>query len=146
MSETSEILLGVIALAVTVMALVQVGVIVAGLRVARKVERLATDLDQRVQPILTNLTAISQDATRAANLAAAQVERFDQTFADVTQRVDQTLATVQQFVARPAKQGMAIVAGVRAAMSALQTARESSRRRPARGGVHGDEEESLFIG
>jgi hypothetical protein len=145
-SGTAELLLGVIAVAVTVMALVQVGVIVAGLRVARRVERLAADLDERVRPILANLTAMSNDATRAASLAAAQVERFDHAFADLTTRVDQAMSTVQHFVGRPARQGFAVVAGVRAALSAFQTMRDGSRRRAARTSAHGDEEESLFIG
>ena len=90
-SPTAEVLLGVIAVAVAVMAIVQVGAIIAGLRVARRVEKIATDLETGVKPLLANLTTISAEASRAANLAAAQVERFDKTFADLTTRVDQTL-------------------------------------------------------
>jgi hypothetical protein len=41
---------------------------------------------------------------------------------------------------------VALVAGVRAAVSAFQTLRESSRRRTARPGTTEEEEESLFIG
>lgn len=145
MTSTAEVLLGVIAVAVSVMALVQIGVIVAGLRVARRVEQMTSEFDERIRPILANLTTLSNDATRAASLAAAQVERFDRTFGDLVTRVDETMATVQQFIARPAKQGFAIVAGVRAAVSAMQAIRQGGRRRPARSG-HPDEEESLFIG
>jgi type IV secretory pathway VirB2 component (pilin) len=146
-SPTAEVLLGVIAVAVAVMAIVQVGAIVAGLRLARRVEKLTTDLETGVKPLLTNLTSISSEASRAANLAAAQVERFDKTFSDLTARVDQTLASAQRFVHGPAREGMAIVAGIRAAMSALQGMREASRRRTAtRSTTFEEEEESLFIG
>ena len=147
MTDTAELLLGVIAFAVLVMALVQVGAIVAGLRVARRVERLATDIDSSVKPLIANLTSLTAEATKAANLATAQVERFDKVVSDLTARLEQTMAAAQQFVAGPAKEGMAIVAGVRAAMSAFQALRESSRRRRAsRAHTMEEEEESLFIG
>ena len=80
-------------------------------------------------------------------MAAAQVERFDVLVSDFSNRIDQTLTTAQRFVTGPAREGMAIVAGVRAAVSALQGLREASRRRSAvRSAAGEEEEESLFIG
>ena len=147
MSGTAELLLGIIAVAVAVMAIVQVGAIVAGLRVARRVEQIATDMETSVKPLLANLTTMSAEASRAAALAAAQVERIDRVFGDLAARVDQVLAAAQAFVAGPAKEGMAIVAGVRAAMSAIKGIRAASRRRSAPRPVPFEEEdESLFIG
>ena len=92
MSDTSELLLGVIAAAVAIMAIVQVGAIVAGLRAARRVEQLASDLEATVKPLIANLTALSAEASRAATLAASQVERFDQVCGDLASKVEQTLA------------------------------------------------------
>ena len=147
MTETAELLLGVIAVAVAVMAIVQVGAIVAGLRVARRVEQLATELETSVKPLIANLTALTAEASKAANLAAAQVERFDKVVADLAVRLEHTMAAAQQFVSGPAREGMAIVAGVRAAMAAFQGLRETARRRSAaRPVVIEEEEESLFIG
>jgi type IV secretory pathway VirB2 component (pilin) len=144
---TAEILLGVIALAVAIMAIVQVGAIIAGLRLARRVEQLATDLEAGVKPLIADLTAVTADASKAVSLAGAQVERFDRVVADLTARADQTLTAAQQFVTGPAREGMAIVAGIRAALSALQTLREASRRRTAvRSVALEEDEESLFIG
>jgi hypothetical protein len=146
-SSTAELLLGVIALAVVVMAVVQVGAIVAGLRVARRVERLATELEMGVKPLLTRLTTLTGEATKAATLAASQVDRFDKIFSELTASVEQTLASAQRLMAGPAREGMAIVAGVRAAVTAFQGLRETSRRRSTtRSGVGEEEEESLFIG
>jgi hypothetical protein len=146
-SPTAEVLLGVIAVAVAVMAAVQVGAIVAGLRVAKRVEKLAGDLETAVKPVLANLTALTHEATRAATLATAQVERFDRIVSDLTAKVDQTLASAQQLVSGPAREGRALVAGIRAAVGALQGLRETSRRRTAsRPGARDDDEESLFIG
>ena len=85
------------------------------------------------------------EAARTAALAAKQVERFDVVFAEMTQRVDQTLAAAQSFVTGPARQGMAIFAGVSALIDSFRGLREASRRRQASRPVV-DEEESLFIG
>src|SRR5687768_9084470 len=129
------------------MAVVQVGAIVAGLRVARRVERIAIDLETGVKPLLTNLTSLSAEASRATAIAAAQVERIDQAFSELTKRVENTMAAAQRFVAGPARDGMALMAGLRAAVSALQGMREATRRRSAaRAASFEEEEESLFIG
>src|SRR5918994_7237071 len=107
------------------MAAVQVGAIVAGLRVARRVEQIATDLDTSIKPLVANLTTMSAEASRAASLAATQVERLDRMFSDLTARADQTISLAQRFIKGPAKEGMAIVAGIRAAMAALRSIREA---------------------
>ena len=145
MTETGELFLGIIAFAVVIMALVQVGAIVAGLRLARRVDQIATQLDQDIKPLLANLTALSNEAARAAALAAKQAERLDRVFGELVQRVDETLRAAQEFVTGPARQGMAIMSGVKAVLEAFRGMRESSRRRAAARPVV-DEEESLFIG
>jgi hypothetical protein len=146
-SGTAEVLLGIIAFAVAVMAIVQVGAIVAGLRVARRVEQIAADIESSVKPLVANLTTMSAEASRAATLAAAQVERIERVFGELAARVDHTLATAQSLIAGPAKDGMAIVTGIKAAISAFRNLREGSRRRSARRAVTFEEdEESLFIG
>ena len=147
MSSTAEVLLGIIALAVAVMAVVQVSAIVAGLRMARRVEHLAMELETGIKPLIARLTALTGEASRAATLAASQVERFDKIFADLSSSLEQTLASAQRLMAGPAREGMAIVAGVRAAVTAFHGLRETSRRRPAnRPRTVEEEEESLFIG
>jgi hypothetical protein len=146
-SSTGELLLGVIALAVAVMAIVQVGAIVAGLRVARRVEQLATELETGIKPLLAKMTTLTGEATKAATLAASQVERFDRIFGELSASLEETLVSARRLMAGPAREGMAIVAGVRAAVSAFQGLRETSRRRSAsRPGAAEEEEESLFIG
>lgn len=147
MSETAELLIGVIAVAVAVLAVVQVWAIVAGLRVARRVERLVIELETGVKPLLDNLNTLSAEASRAATVAAGNVERFDRLFNEMMVRAERTLDAAHRFVTGPARDGMAVVAGVRAAVTALQGMREASRRRSAsRAGPITDEEESLFIG
>jgi hypothetical protein len=146
-SGTAELLLGVIAVAVAVMALMQVAAIVAGLRLARRVEQIAAELDTGIKPLLVNLTTLSGEAARAAHMATAQVERFDRLFAETAASVQQTLTVAQHYLRQPAREGMAILAGIRAALTALQGMREGARRRSAARSLQFDkEEESLFIG
>ncbi|MEY4093232.1 MAG: hypothetical protein RLZZ53_431, partial [Acidobacteriota bacterium] len=92
MSATGEFLLGIIALSVLVMAVVQVGAIFAGIRLAKRVDQLAVQLDQEIKPLIANLTALSSEAARAASLAAKQAERLDRVFGELVYRVDETLA------------------------------------------------------
>ena len=147
MSDTAELLLGVIAVAVAIMAIVQVGAIIAGLRIVRRIEQIAADLESGVKPLLANLTALTSDASRAANSAAGQIERFERLFGEVAHRMERTLDAAHRFISGPARDGMAVVAGVRAAVTALQGMREATRRRTAsRAGTVAEEEESLFIG
>jgi len=144
-SPTGELFLGIIAFAVLVMAFIQVGAIVAGFRLAKRVDQIARQLDEDIKPLLANLTAMSAEAARAAALAARQVERLDQVFGEMAARVDETLAVAQAFVTGPARKGMAIVQGFKAVFDAFRGFRESSRRRQAlRDTV--DDDESLFIG
>ena len=145
MSSTAELFLGIIAFAVLVMAAIQVAAILAGIRLARRVDQLAVQIDQEIKPLIANLTNLSSEAARAATLAAKQAERLDRVFGEMVQRVDETLAAAQEFVTGPARQGMAIMAGAKAVIDAFQGMREASRRRSAPRPVV-DEEESLFIG
>jgi hypothetical protein len=144
-TETGELLLGIIALAVVVMAAIQVAAIFAGIRLARRVDALATQIDQELKPLIANLTALSSEAARAASLAAKQAERLDRVFGELVDRVDKTLAAAHVFVTGPARQGMAIMSGVKAVLDVFRSLREASRRRAAPRQAM-DEEESLFIG
>jgi hypothetical protein len=143
-SVAAELFLGVIALSVLVMAAIQVGALMAGLRLARRVEQLSRQVDQDIKPLIANLTRLTAEAARSAELASRQVERVDRLFSDLTLRVDQTLAVAQQFVQGPARNGMALLSGVQAAVSAFKGIREASRRR--RKTSPGVEDDSLFIG
>ncbi len=140
MSTTAVVLLGVVAAATLVIAVIQVGLIVVALRLARKVERLSGQFEQDVRPLVAKATEIAESAARASSLAAAQVERADRLFADVSQRVETTVAMVQGSLLAPAREGRALLAGVGAALSAFRELRAAKARAAA------DEEAPLFIG
>ena len=137
----TDVFLGVIAVATLVMAVVQVGVIIAAARLAGRVEQLADEVQRELKPIAAHLNAIGRDAARAASLAAGQVERADKLFADIAVRVEQTLNSVQSSLGAPAREGRALMSAFRAAIHALRELRPNGRSRQGRG----DDENALFI-
>lgn len=139
MSDWDELFLGVIAAATLVMAIAQVGVLVAAGLLARRIERLTDKIDRELTPFFEHVNAIGRDASRAAALAAAQVERADRLFADLVQRVDRLMNTVQTAVGGTAREGAAIMAGFRAALTVIRDMR--ARRARARA----EDEDGLFI-
>lgn len=141
MTTRTEIFLGVIAIATLTMAIVQVGIIVVAGMLARRLSRLADQVEREVKPIFGHLNAIGRDAARATALATAQVERADQLFADIAGRVEQTLNTVQASLGRPAREGRALWSAFRAGLQVIRELRQTPRGRQGRG----EDEDALFI-
>ena len=140
MSVWSEVFLGAIAVATLTMAIVLVRVLVAASQLARRVDQLADTFEHDLKPLFGHMNAIGRDAARATALAAAQVERADRLFTDLAQKVEQTLATLQSSINRPAREGQALLAGLRAALAVID---EMRRRRRAR--QRPEDEDALFI-
>jgi uncharacterized protein YoxC len=154
-SGLSEIFLGVIAAATLIMALIQIGGIVVAARLGREAretlstaqETLAsarqtmTSVQEEIRPLIAKASAVAEDASRTSALASAQMQKVDRLVTDVARRIDETSAVVQHAIVTPAREGLAVVAGVKAGLSALRGLGEM-RRRP----VRSEEEETLFIG
>ena len=141
MSFWAEVSLGVIALATLTMALVQVSVIVYGWMLARRISRLVGQIEQEMKPLADSLNAMARDAARATSLAAAQVERVDQLFTELTAKIEHTASTIQKSVVAPLREGAAVMTGIR---TAIEVFRDLTRSRSARG--RNEEEDALFIG
>lgn len=137
----TDVFLGIIAVAVLVMAIIQVAAIVFAMSAARRIGEMADRLERDIRPVMSNLQAITAEATRATALATAQMERADRMFADLSRRAEQMMAGVPSLVGSAGK-GLAFLNGIKAAMAAIQELRRSSRR----GAAHPDEEDALFIG
>lgn len=137
----TNVWLGIIAVAVLVMAVIQVAAIVFAMSAARRIGRVADRLEQNLNPVVSNLQTITSEAARMTTLAAAQVERADRMFADLGRRAEQVMAAVPTLLG-PAGKGLAFLNGIKAALAAIHELRRSSRR----GASHPDEEDALFIG
>jgi ribosomal protein L17 len=136
-----EVFLGTIAVSTLLMALVHVGTIIALLRVARQTQQTMSELQRDVKPLIAKATEVATEASRTATLATAQAEKIDRLVTDLAQRVDQTAGIVQQAIITPAREGIAIIAALKAGLSALQGFRERPRHSRT-----ADEEDPLFIG
>jgi hypothetical protein len=138
----SDLFLGVIAVAVLTMALIQVTAIVVAVRAARRVGDAVNRFEADVKPIVTNLKAMSADAARTASIASAQAQRAEQLINDVTARVTDTVAAVESTILKPAREAYAMVQGLLGAMSVFRPGP------PAAGPRAGttEEEDPLFIG
>ena len=141
MTTKTEIFLGIIALATVTMAIVQVGIIVVAGMLARRLSRLADQVEQEIKPIFGHLNAIGRDAARATALATAQVERADRLFGDVAARIEQTLNTVQASLGAPAREGRAIFSAFRAGLQVIRELRRNARPRQGRS----EDDNALFI-
>ena len=92
----TNLFLGIIAVAVVVMAVIQVAAIVFAMSAARRIGQAADRIEQDLRPSSTISQTITADAARAANLAAMQMERADRVFADVSRRAEQVMAAVPE--------------------------------------------------
>ena len=141
-NDWSNVFLAVIAIATLMMALVQVGAIIAALRLAKQAQQLITSVHQDVKPLIARATAIAEEASRTVALATVQAQKVDRLVTDLSVRVEQTAGILQEAIVTPAREGLAIVAAIRASLGALRTLREADprARHPS------EEEDGLFIG
>lgn len=139
MNDWTPLFLGVIAVATAMTAIVQVAVLLAAGRLARRISHLVDRIEVEMKPVFSHLDTIGREAARAAGLAAGQVERADRLFGDLVEGLGGTVATLQSAVVGASREGSALVAGIRAAMNALWQRRSASSRSRA------EDEDALFI-
>lgn len=132
--------LGLIALATTVMAVVQVAAAMYAARAAREATRAALQLHGEIGPILANARKATDDAARITALALTQVERVDAFVATTTARVEESMTAIHEVIVGPLRQGSALWAGLRAALAFFEERRERQRSSEE------DDDENLFIG
>lgn len=136
------VFLGVMAASLFVMAAIQIGLIVVGVRVARQMTVAIEDLRKEIRPLSEKVNRIADDAARATSLAALQIERIDQMMSSTASRLDDTLAVVQGLMSGPVRQGATAVAVFRAAFAMFRDWKSrSARSRSSR-----DDDDALFVG
>ncbi|HTM25977.1 MAG TPA: hypothetical protein VL225_12340 [Vicinamibacterales bacterium] len=141
MTESSQVFLAIIAAATALMAIVQIGAIVVLARVAVQVRDTVTTIQKDIRPLIARASALAEEASKTATLATAQAQKIDRLVTDLARRVDETSVIIQQAIVAPAREGIAIVAALKAGFGALRGLRDP-RGRAA--GV--EEEDALFIG
>lgn len=155
MTDWSQLFLGIIAGATLVMAVLQVGAAIVAARVARQAQealgkaqealstaqQAVTSVREELRPLIARANTIADEASRTAALATAQAEKIDRVVTDLSRRAEQTAAIVQQAVVAPAREGLAILAAIKAGLSVLRAGQDWRR-----GTSRSEEEDPLFIG
>jgi hypothetical protein len=142
-TDWAVVWLGVIAAAVAIMAMMQIGLVIVCLRLARQLSATADEIRRDVQPLVAKVHRIADDAARATSLAAVQVERVDEMLSRTVARVDDVAGIVRNAMGGPIRQGYAVAMAVRAALSVFGGGPSRGRRRDAR---TRDDEDALFVG
>jgi hypothetical protein len=139
-STWSQVFLGVIAGATLITAIIQVGVLIAAGRLARRISHLVDRIELELKPTFTHVNTIGQDAARVMALATAQVERADHLLGQLAQQVETTVATVQSSLGAPVRESRALMNAFRAALDSIRETRRNPRSRR-----RAEEEDALFI-
>lgn len=141
MSESASVFLGIIAVATAIMACIQIGAIIAVARLGKQVRDLVSTVQVEIRPLIARTTTLAEEASRTASIASAQAEKIDALLTSLARRVDDTAAVVQEAIITPAREGLAIVAALKAGLSVLKGIRIP---RGPKTGV--EDEDALFIG
>ena len=134
MTDWTSAFLGIIAASTSMVAAMQIYAFLSLAKSGKQIRDIMATLQQDVRPLIARANVIADEASRTASLATAQAEKIDR-------RVDETSAVVQQAIITPAREGMALVAALRAGFGALKDMRDM-RRRSSRI----EDEDALFIG
>jgi len=150
MESWGVVFLGLIALASLVQAGFLIGLALAGMRLARRVDELSARLDRELKPALENLTRVSRAAAEIADLATLQARRVDLLLADTIDKIEETTGLFQQFVVRPLKPIGGIFAFLRGIQRGLEVYTQLGRGASApnqahRRRSHTEDDEHLFI-
>ena len=120
MSDWGTAFLGVIAVATLAMAVVQVYLIVLGLRALRRLDSLSERARDELLPLAAGLDAVTREAQHALAVATETLYGVQSSVQQVASRVDRTVGVVESGVAMPAREGAALLAGARAVLRAFK--------------------------
>lgn len=150
MESWGIVFLGIIALASVVQAGFLIGLVLAGARLARRMDELQRRLDREVSPALESFTRVSRAAAEISDLAVLQARRVDLMLADTIDKIEETTGLVQQFVVKPLKPVGGLLALLRGVQKGVEVYLQLGSRAPGvqavprRRGGHEDDEH-LFI-
>ncbi len=139
MSDWALVWLGVMALSLAVMTVLQCVVALTVVKAARETVQSVREFQRDMKPLVDKAHRIADDAARTAAIAAAQAQRIDDLVRATTDRVDETLGLVHGAIAGPLRHGSIVVAVAKAAMAIWDGRKE--RRRHQR-----EEDDALFVG
>ena len=139
----NTLFLGLIAAATVIMAVVQVGVILVLVRVAKRVDEVSQRVEREIGPLAERLTKVADNLQHVTSLASVQVERVDRLLSSATRRAEETMGLIQGAVVGPMREGLAVISAIRGVVGAFKSLRGGDG---GRGSSRFDDEDPLFIG
>ena len=132
--ETTNWLLGVMAVASAVEMLVLIAIGVTGLRLYRRVTATVEELEARhVAPLRRQVDGILTDVQAIAARVSHQTERVDHAITGTIERVDETTERVKGSVRDKVAHATGVLRGIRAVIASMLTT-EPAPKPPAQAG------------
>ena len=129
--QTTNWLIGIIAVASAIQALFLIGGAIVGYRLYRETTRTMAQLEaQHVEPLRRQLDAILADVNRITARVSEQTERVDDAINGTIERVDETAERVKHSVRDRVSRAVGIVRGVRAIIASIFTTETDSTHKP----------------
>ena len=133
--ETTNWLLGVIAVASAVQTLMLIGLAITSYRLYRQVGTTVADLETRhVAPLRRQVDGILTDVQAIATRVSHQTERVDQAINGAIGQVDETADRLKDTVREKVSQATGVVRGIRAIIASLLTTEPAPKPPAAAGG------------
>jgi hypothetical protein len=133
--ETTNWLLGVIAVASAVQMLAIIGLGIAGFRLYRQTTQALTELEVRhIAPLRQQVDAILGNVHTVTARVSQQTQRADEAITSTIDRVDETAERVKHSVRDKVSQVTGVVRGVRAIIMSLLTDDAPPKPRAEAGG------------
>jgi hypothetical protein len=132
--ETTNWLLGVVAVASAVQTLLLIGASIAGFRLYRQLTETAAELEARhIAPLREQMDGILGDVHKITARVSHQTERVDQAITGTIDRVDETAERVKYSVREQVSRATGILRGIRAVIASLLTTEPSKSHAEAGG-------------
>lgn len=134
-NETTNWLLGVIAVASAVQTLMLIGAVIFGYRLYRQTTEAITDLESRhVAPLRRQVDAILDNVQRITSRVSDRTERVDDAITGTMGRVDETAERVKHSVREKVWRATGVVRGIRAIIASILTTEPAHRPAAETGG------------
>jgi hypothetical protein len=118
--DTTNVLLGIMAVVSVLEALVLIGIGVGGFLVYKRVMQLVNDLEARqIAPLREKVDAILLDVKAVTARVSHQTERVDHAISGTIHRVDETAGHIKGTMREKVSQVVGVLRGIRAVITSI---------------------------
>ena len=145
-----DIFLGIIAVGVTVMTVMQVAALLKVMKLVQRLDTLVEQVSAEVRPLMADLRSVAADASKATGIVLGQVERVERMVSDVMTKVEDGIAAFEASVVAPLRDLLSLIGGLGATFAGFRRTSGASGGTPRRDEPAvpdtGDDDDGLFAG